>query len=59
MKNILKNKKGLYIWFGLKIGVLVGIYNNNIGLWISLGLLVGFILEFVIKNNFNKSEKEQ
>ena len=36
-----------------------GIYNNNSGLWISLGLLVGFILEFVIKNNFNKSEKEQ
>ena len=36
-------------------GLLVGIFTDNIGLWISLGLVFGVVLE---KNN-NKSDKEQ
>ena len=55
MKNKLKNQKGLYIGIGLMGGVLVGIFTDNIGLWISLGLVLGVVLD---KNN-NKSDKEQ
>jgi hypothetical protein len=55
MKNKLNNQKGFYIGIGLMGGVLVGIFTDNIGLWISLGLVFGVVLE---KNN-NKSDKEQ
>lgn len=55
MKNKLNNQKGFYIGIGLSIGLLVGIFTDNIGLWISLGLVFGVVLE---KNN-NKSDKEQ
>ena len=55
MKNKLNNQKGFYIGIGLMGGVLVGIFTNNIGLWISLGLVFGVVLD---KNN-NKSDKEQ
>ena len=55
MKNKLKNQKGFYIGIGLTGGVLVGIFTDNIGLWISLGLVLGVVLD---KNN-NKSDKEQ
>ncbi len=55
MKNKLNNQKGFYIGIGLMGGVLVGIFNDNIGLWISLGLVFGVVLD---KNN-NKSDKEQ
>ena len=55
MKNKLNNQKGSYIGIGLMGGVLVGIFTDNIGLWISLGLVFGVVLE---KNN-NKSDKEQ
>jgi len=55
MKNKLNNQKGFYIGIGLMGGVLVGIFTDNIGLWISLGLVFGVVLD----KNFNKSEKEQ
>jgi hypothetical protein len=55
MKNKLKNQEGFYIGIGLMGGVLVGIFTDNIGLWISLGLVLGVVLD---KNN-NKSDKEQ
>jgi hypothetical protein len=55
MKNKLNNQKGFYIGIGLMGGVLVGIFTDNIGLWISLGLVFGVVLE---KNN-DKSDKEQ
>jgi hypothetical protein len=55
MKNKLNNQKGFYIGIGLMGGVLVGIFTDNIGLWISLGLVFGVVLD---KNN-NKSNKEQ
>ncbi|MDB4605432.1 hypothetical protein OAH02_01935 [Flavobacteriaceae bacterium] len=55
MKNKLNNQKGFYIGIGLMGGVLVGIFTDNIGLWISLGLVFGVVLD---KNN-NKSDKEQ
>jgi len=55
MKNKLNNQKGFYIGIGLMGGVLVGIFTDNIGLWISLGLVFGVFLD---KNN-NKSDKEQ
>ena len=55
MINKLKNQKGFYIGIGLMGGVLVGIFTDNIGLWISLGLVFGVVLD---KNN-NKSDKEQ
>ena len=55
MKNKLNNQKGFYIGIGLMGGVLVGIFTDNIGLWISLGLVFGVVLD---KNN-NKSVKEQ
>jgi len=55
MKNKLNNQKGFYIGIGLMGGVLVGIFTDNIGLWISLGLVLGVVLD---KNN-NKSDKEQ
>ena len=55
MKNKLKNQEGFYIGIGLMGGVLVGIFTDNIGLWISLGLVFGVVLD---KNN-NKSDKEQ
>ena len=55
MKNKLNNQKGFYIGIGLMGGVLVGIFTDNIGLWISLGLVFGVVLE---KNN-NKPDKEQ
>ena len=55
MKNKLKNQKGFYIGIGLMGGVLVGIFTDNIGLWISLGLVFGVVLD----ENNNKSDKEQ
>ena len=55
MKNKLNNQKGFYVGIGLMGGVLVGIFTDNIGLWISLGLVFGVVLD---KNN-NKSDKEQ
>ena len=55
MKNKLNNQKGFYIGIGLMGGVLVGIFTENIGLWISLGLVFGVVLD---KNN-NKSDKEK
>ncbi|MDC0119235.1 hypothetical protein OAI18_01110 [Flavobacteriaceae bacterium] len=55
MKNKLNNQKGFYIGIGLMGGVLVGIFTDNIGLWISSGLVFGVVLD---KNN-NKSDKEQ
>jgi len=55
MKNKSNNQKGFYIGIGLMGGVLVGIFTDNIGLWISLGLVFGVVLD---KNN-NKSDKEQ
>ena len=55
MKNKLNNQKGFYIGIGLMGGVLVGIFTDNIGLWISLGLVFGVVLD---KNN-KKSDKEQ
>ena len=54
-ENKLNNQKGFYIGIGLMGGVLVGIFTDNIGLWISLGLVFGVVLD---KNN-NKSDKEQ
>jgi hypothetical protein len=51
----MNKKKGFYIGIGLMGGLLVGIFTDNIGLWISLGLVFGVVLE---KNN-NKSDKEQ
>ena len=55
MKNKLNNQKGFYIGIGLMGGVLVGIFTDNIGLWISLGLVFGVVLD----KNYNKSDKEQ
>ena len=55
MKNKLNNQKGFYIGIGLMGGVLVGIFTDNIGLWISLGLVFGVVLD---KNSI-KSDKEQ
>jgi hypothetical protein len=55
MKNKLNNQKGFYIGIGLMGGVLVGIFTDNIGLWISLGLVFGVVLD----ENNNKSDKEQ
>lgn len=52
---IMNKKKGFYIALGLMGGLLVGIFTDNIGLWISLGLVFGVVFE---KNN-NKSDKEQ
>ena len=51
----MNKKKGLYIGTGLSVGLLVGIYTDNIGLWISLGLVFGVVLE----NNYDESDKEQ
>ena len=51
----MNKKKGFYIALGLIGGLLVGIFTDNIGLWISLGLVFGVVLE---KNN-NKPDKEQ
>ena len=55
MKNKLNNQKGFYIGIGLMGGVLVGIFTDNIGLWISLGLVFGVVLD---KNSI-KSDKDQ
>ena len=41
----MKQKKGFYIGVGLMGGVLVGIFTDNIGLWISLGLVFGVSIE--------------
>ena len=41
----MKQKKGFYIGVGLIIGVLIGVYLDNIGLWISLGLVFGVSIE--------------
>ena len=49
----MKCQKGMYIGIGLMGGVLVGIFTDNFGLWISLGLVLGVVLE---KNK--KSENE-
>lgn len=46
-RDMMKNSKAIdekvvpFIAAGLMIGVLVGIVNDNIGLWISLGLAFG------------------
>jgi hypothetical protein len=48
------NKKGIYIGTGLSVGLLVGIFTDNIGLWISLGLVFGVVFE----NHFDESGKD-
>jgi hypothetical protein len=51
----MKKQKGFYIGIGLLGGLLMGVFTDNIGLWISLGLIFGSGIE---KNN-NKSDNEQ
>lgn len=41
----MNQKKGFYIALGLMLGVLIGVYSGNIGLWISLGLVFGVSIE--------------
>ena len=41
----MNQKKGFYIALGLMLGVLIGVYSDNIGLWISLGLVFGVSIE--------------
>ena len=41
----MNKKKGFYIALGLMIGLLIGVYLDNIGLWISLGLVLGVSIE--------------
>tara|TARA_R110002072_G_scaffold56154_2_gene145692 strand:- start:824 stop:1000 length:177 start_codon:yes stop_codon:yes gene_type:complete len=55
MKNKLNNQKGSYVGIGLLGGLLVGIFTDNIGMWVLFGLVFGVVLD---KNN-NKSDKEQ
>ena len=39
------NKKGTYIGIGIVIGTLIGIFTDNVGLWLSLGIVFGTSLE--------------
>ena len=41
----MNKKKGFYIALGLMIGLLIGVYLDNIGLWLSLGLVFGASIE--------------
>jgi hypothetical protein len=41
----MKKKKGFYIAVGLMTGLLIGVYLDNIGLWLSLGLVFGVSVE--------------
>ena len=41
----MKHKKGFYIAIGIMVGLIVGIYLDNIGLWLSLGLVFGVSFE--------------
>jgi|TARA_R110000765_G_C18697686_1_gene581414 hypothetical protein len=41
----MKHKKGFYIAIGIMVGLIVGIYLDNIGLWLSLGLVFGVSIE--------------
>ena len=41
----MKKKKGFYIAVGLMTGLLIGVYLDNIGLWLSLGLVFGVYVE--------------
>ena len=47
-KNIMKRKnkqKGYYIGLGLISGTIVGVLTDNIGLWLSLGIVFGAAME--------------
>tara|TARA_B110001469_G_C9524984_1_gene261177 strand:+ start:102 stop:254 length:153 start_codon:yes stop_codon:yes gene_type:complete len=41
----MKQKKGFYIGVGLMTGLLIGFFLDNIGLWLSLGLVFGVSIE--------------
>ena len=38
-------KKGFYIGIGIMLGTLIGVFLDNIGLWLSLGLVFGVSVE--------------
>ena len=48
MKTKIKNFSGVAL--GLLFGVIIGIAQDNIGLWISLGLAIGVASDYTIKN---------
>ena len=56
MKKNIKNYSGIAL--GLLIGVVVGIAQDNIGLWISLGLAIGSGIDYSRKKESqNKDNK--
>ena len=56
-KNRMKRKnkqKGYYIGLGLIAGTIVGVLTENIGLWLSLGIVFGAAMETQHKETENK-----
>ncbi|EAR11794.1 hypothetical protein PI23P_01280 [Polaribacter irgensii 23-P] len=47
-------QKGRFIGLGLVFGTVVGVLTDNIGLWLSLGIVFGAALEMKNKDLKNK-----
>jgi hypothetical protein len=55
----MKNKEqtlSKFIGFGMLAGVLVGIFLDNVGLWISMGLALGAALGYAKTEKMNDGE---
>jgi len=50
----MKQEKDNYLAIGMLIGVLIGVFLDNIGLWLSLGLAFGCCLEYTKKSKNDK-----
>lgn len=57
MKN--KNEIALGAFIGISFGSLIGILTNNIGIWISLGTAIGFVVGSYISAQKNDKVKDQ
>jgi len=57
MKANKQNYTGLT--FGLSIGIIVGIAQDNLGLWISLGLAIGAAIDYTRKKESPSSKENK
>jgi hypothetical protein len=57
----MKDRKGSAIAYGLMIGTTIGIFTDNLGLWISMGIIFGAAYETRIakRNAENKKNAEE
>jgi EamA domain-containing membrane protein RarD len=54
MKEKLSNIK--WVALGVLLGILIGIAQDNIGLWLSLGVTTGVAIDYTIKEKTSRNK---